>query len=56
MSVIYLLVSDYPLPEVDMRMFKETIVGKTLIGFEQGFAVEHRSFPCYNELIQSLVL
>lgn len=39
MSVIHLLAYDFPLPEVDMRQFKEGFVSKTTIGFLQGFSV-----------------
>jgi len=32
-----------PLPETDMRVFREKIIGKTSIGFVQGFSVSN----CY---------
>jgi hypothetical protein len=43
MSIVHLLAYDYPLPEVDMRIFKEKFISKTTVGLIQGFSVQN----CY---------
>ncbi|SCG82138.1 hypothetical protein DW1_0527 [Proteiniborus sp. DW1] len=43
MSIVHLLAYDFSLPEIDMRVFKEKIAGKSTIGFVQGFSVSN----CY---------
>jgi len=43
LSIVHLLAYDLPLPETDMRVFREKIIGKTSIGFVQGFSVSN----CY---------
>lgn len=43
LSIAHLLAYEFPLPEIDMRVFKDKTVGKTTIGFVQGFSVSN----CY---------
>lgn len=39
--MLFLLASDYPMPKVDFKIFKEKNIAGNFVGFMQGFAVDH---------------